>query len=223
MKKKAAFYLLATALMLVLLGVECASAQTAAPINDPLKKPAVWALLRGAPADSMLWARYIGKPWAVLTKKESDDLYHWRESLLEVIGEIVVRQKNDRVDWSERPKPETNANGQVKLDDVAEEKIKVDKEVADYIKHLEQTMVQESVTLKSLKANAMTNFVIIEEAYEEEFKKLGVEYIPYAKLYPKGGYSKQQWLEDKERQLKELKSKKFEETKQAILRAHGKG
>lgn len=182
--------------------------------DDPLGKPAVWTKLQKSPVDSVLWAQYFGKPWICMNSNELSDLKSWREELL-TLFEVEHKNEGDAVKWDD---PKEHVNGKLEYVDheIEAEKERLNQEMRVYVQELKTYMVEESSTLKRLKKNILVNFVMIEEVYEEEFNKLGVDYVWYEDKYPKGKYNKQTWVQEKEEELRKLKELEFEK-KKAIL------
>ncbi|WP_338814251.1 hypothetical protein V9L05_02460 [Bernardetia sp. Wsw4-3y2] len=90
-------------------------------------------------------------------------------------------------------------------------------EVKSFIKDLEESFLAESTEMEELKENLYENFFILEAVLADEFEVLGADYVFYKQKYPKGNYSESRWMMEKEQELKELKTQKLEEVKQAFL------
>ncbi|MCS7005892.1 MAG: hypothetical protein NZM38_11280 [Cytophagales bacterium] len=60
---------------------------------------------------------------------------------------------------------------------------------------------------QSLVNNIAQNFVMIEDYFNEEFKKYGGIYHYYQEKYPNGNYDKHRWVQEHEKKLRELKEK----------------
>jgi predicted RND superfamily exporter protein len=117
------------------------------------------------------------------------------------------------VNWAEERDHNVEANQAI-----VSEHERVDAEIQAYINRLEQSLVEEMSMIKDLKSNLHLNFFIIDELYQEEFQQLGVPYENYMALHPKGDYSKEQWVEEKEKELYKIKSKNFQKTKKQALK-----
>lgn len=182
-------------------------------INDPLSKPNVWEELKGHPDDSLMWSRYVSKPWACFNKTDRDNINLWKKSLVKALNEVVVEAKTDHVDWAEESTKDVEAD-----EAIEREHERVEGEIKAYIARLEQVLVEERQMIRDLKSNINMNFFIIEELYQEEFAALGVPYEGYMTLYPKGNYNKQEWIEEKEKELYKLKSKNFQKVKKQVLK-----
>lgn len=66
----------------------------------------------------------------------------------------------------------------------------------------------EDATLNQLTNNISKNFMLIEDYFSSEFKRLGSSYTTFSEKYPNGNYNKVVWVEEHELQLKNLKSGK---------------
>ena len=62
----------------------------------------------------------------------------------------------------------------------------------------------EDDALNRLTNNISKNFVLIEDYFNSEFKKMGVEYVSYGEKYPDQSFNKIVWVEEHEKKLKEL-------------------
>jgi len=180
--------------------------------SDPLSKPTVWQKLTTSPSDSSLWALYVGKPWVCMTIVEKEKIDKWQSELR---IEVRANQKSTEINPENADKfweTEKEGPGPAELA-AAEER----REVVTYLKQLEEVMVEEPSFLSELKTNVGQNFIIIEDTYREEFMALGKEYKDYQSSHPNGKFSKQQWVDQKGRELQELKRKEFEKIKSQML------
>jgi hypothetical protein len=64
----------------------------------------------------------------------------------------------------------------------------------------------EDATLNQLTNNIAKNFMLIEDYFSSEFKKLGTDYVAFSDKYPDGNYNKVVWVEEQEQRLKKLRS-----------------
>lgn len=90
-------------------------------------------------------------------------------------------------------------------------------EVKNFLKDLEDSFLAESTEMEELKENLYENFFILEAVLADEFEVLGTDYTFYKQKYPKGNYSESRWMMEKEQELRNLKTQKLEEMKQAFL------
>lgn len=90
-------------------------------------------------------------------------------------------------------------------------------EVKSFMKDLEESFLAESTEMEELKENLYENFFILESVLADEFEVLGTDYVSYKQKYPKGNYSESRWMMEKEQELKNLKTQKLEDMKQAFL------
>lgn len=68
--------------------------------------------------------------------------------------------------------------------------------------------VEDDPTLNQLTNNISKNFLLIEDYFGSEFKRLGGVYTSFADKYPDGNYNKIVWVEEHEQKLKELRFSK---------------
>ncbi|MEN7547486.1 hypothetical protein AAG747_06185 [Rapidithrix thailandica] len=147
-----------------------------------------------------------------MNSKEKNLVFSWMEELNSVelsVGEDGSNYESNEF-WGIN-----NSNNQ--RDEEKEARVREELEKANYIKQLEKIMLEEPVNLIELKANINANFILIEDAYEEEFVDLGVEYKTYQEAHPKGDYSQARWVEEKSQQLQLLKKKEFEKLKAQLF------
>lgn len=208
-------YLLKLSLSFVLLtGVYAPLAAQGDSANDPLKKPKVWDLLLDSPADSSLWASYVGKPWVTMTYVEKENIGRWRQGLR--------GSQSSRVDeaggFADNGAAEMDlVSRQVEKKLVEENTQRLKDEQIAYLIQLEQMMLEEPPFLVDLKSNVAANFIIIDDTYREEFEAVGIEYVDYATAHPDGRYSKEQWVAEKDNQLKQIKQKQLNTIKQQLI------
>ena len=183
--------------------------------EDPLGKPAVWSKIKSSPIDSVLWAQYFGKAWVCLDDSELAIVKEWQTALMEDFEVDAAASVSD-INWDN---PKLYENGRLEFVDheVEAEKQRLEKEKNEYIRDLESSMMQDPPEIAEMKKNIPENFIIIEEWYEEQFLTYSVDYVWYEDKYPKKGYSKVDWIHDKEKELAELRKKDFEKRKAALL------
>jgi hypothetical protein len=164
-------------------------------------------MLETAPRDSALWASYMGKPWIIMSITEKEQIGTWMENLLNNRGdvmeekeELVASNSNDDNIWHFK---------EVEQEIKAHEEEELHKEQIAYIKDLEEISIIEPTEIVELKANIRQNFVILDDLYAEQFEALGLPYKTYAETFPRGNYSKETWLKEKEEQLKQVKMRKL--------------
>lgn len=185
-------------------------------VNDPYKKPDLWAKLKKNPHDSLAWVEYVGQPWAKLSSKQQQTVKLWMQSLwLANINAKPPKEVSILKPAAEQPK-ETKINTDEYKD------ILKQPAVMTFMRDLEETMLAESAEMEELKTNVFENFFIIEDYYAEAFTEFGETYVSYNKKYPKGGYSESQWIADQDKRLKELKKNKLEELKLLFLESQKK-
>jgi hypothetical protein len=186
-------------------------------VNDPYKKPDLWAKLKKNPHDSLTWVEYVGQPWAKLTSKQQQTVKLWMQSLwLANVSEKPPKEISI-LQPAEPPKKEDPKKNFDEYKDLLKQPA-----VMSFMRDLEETLLAESAEMEELKNNVFENFFIIEDYYSEAFAEFGETYVPYNKKYPKGGYSEAQWIADQDKKLKELKRNKLEELKLMFLESQKK-
>ncbi|MCS6969317.1 MAG: hypothetical protein RMJ44_12095 [Cytophagales bacterium] len=170
-------------------------------INDPLKKPALWAKVLQNPESTEVWTDYVGKKWDAMTPEEQHQVMEWKRQLL--LQEIA--EKEAIVTTAANPQSAKRANPVV-----SEEKAKG---IAD----MESLMREEGKGLHELRANINENFVILEDMYRDIFRELGVEYVYYEQAHPKGDYSRIKWIEEQEARIKLLRENKIKQLKSSVI------
>lgn len=190
--------------------------------NDPLNKPSVWKKIQDNPGDDLLWSAYIGKPWCTMTIFDKNNIAKWKK---EVHSNMVAQNQRPASEINAEKHKEAAAtaefwDGELTQEQVAaNEKIKQNKELQAYFKSMEQSMMSEPDYIEELKRNLITNFVIIDESYREEFETLGIAYKSYYDVHPNGKYPPEKWVEEKGRELRSFKRKQFEEMKGEMMSA----
>ncbi len=176
--------------------------------KDPLGKPKLWSTLQKNASNQAVWSAYVGKPWVSLTLQEKEQINQWKELLkgnYETFGKVRLSEE-----W--------NVEEQQKLME-EEQKMELIQKQESYFTQLSQTFTQLPEHIADLRQNTAANFVIIEEAYKDEFEALGLSYTTYRSAHPKGEYSKEQWLKDVESKLLEKKQAQFKSVKEEIAAA----
>jgi len=59
---------------------------------------------------------------------------------------------------------------------------------------------------QNLISNITSNFLMIEEYFQEQYDFYNVEYIFYSKKYPKGDFDREQWISEQEKKLEHMRS-----------------
>ena len=167
--------------------------------EDPLNHPQVWAKLLKTPSDFTLWNDYIGKEWGEMSKVEKTEVIAWRRHLL--AGKTFTKKETQITGMPEEHLEETEV--------IIQEVIKVEQLNAQEIRALEAIMLEEEHEMTQLTTNISSNFIVIEDLYDEIFKELGHNYVFYSEKHPKGNYSKTSWVEEQEKNVKKIKNKRY--------------
>lgn len=125
----------------------------------------------------------LGKPgvWEKLTKNPKSNQL-WSEYFGKDLFELSKEEGLKFRTWRSELITEWRKKGEVTT------KVKIDGEA----------------TLNRLTNNIAKNFVLIEDYFGSEFKKMGAEYTTYTSKYPEGSYDKILWVEEHEKKLREL-------------------
>lgn len=180
------------------------------PIADPLSKPALWSDISQSPENLVLWTMYWGKAWVCMTGKEKTQIAFWKQKFGQKAEKTHSSDESSEFSddfWADAPEPETSKRQRNEREEM---------EQAQYLKQLESMMLMEPSALSFLKSNIKANFVVIEDTYNEAFGELGVSYTYYANRYPKGNYSQDLWVREKDAELRALKRKEFEKIKNQL-------
>lgn len=110
---------------------------------------------------------------------------------------------------------EKTTDQQLKVQDEIEVKHKTEK--SKYLDQLHDMVVKEPYVIKRLKENIKENFYLLDQAYENEFKKLGFDYLTYNDAYPDHNYNYLYWIEEKTDELKHMQEKYFDKLKEQIM------
>lgn len=156
-------------------------------VDDPLKKPYLWAKLKANPHNEELWTEYVGKPLDKITAEEKSKIDAWKSKIEHDNATSVVFDSTD-----------THKNS----------------EKLQYIAELENTLKEEGNEITRLKGNVSANFVIIEDTFRQMFKELNLEYVSYAQAHPDRKYSEVKWVEDNESKIRGIREKKLAELKE---------
>lgn len=174
--------------------------------DDPYKKPQLWKKIRANPSDSTLWSLYIGKKWTAMSIDDKEVIASWQQELyIQSIAEkeAVYGAREKEEDLFKEPTKGANTAARVTKSEVTMKQL-----VA-----LENIIMQERTDIAKLKKNIYENFVIIEDAFREEFALFNVTYRYYDDLHADRKYSEVKWVEEQEALLKKLKQEKI-----AVLR-----
>jgi hypothetical protein len=174
--------------------------------DDPYKKPQLWKKIKANPSDSTLWSLYIGKKWAAMNANDKETITSWQQELyIQSIAEkeAVYGAREKEEDLFKEPTKGANTSARVTKSEVTMKQL-----VA-----LENIIMQERTDIAKLKKNIYENFVIIEDAFREEFALFNVTYRYYADLHADRKYSEVKWIEEQEARLRKLKQEKI-----AVLR-----
>jgi hypothetical protein len=174
--------------------------------EDPLKHPEIWAKLLKTPSDFTLWNEYIGREWGEMSKEEKTEVIAWRRHLL--AGKTFTKKETQITGIPEEHIEETEV--------ITQEVIKVEQLNVREIKALEAIMLEEEQEMTQLTGNISSNFIMIEDLYDEIFKELGHTYIFYDEKHPKGKYSKTSWVEEQEKNVKKIKKKRYRSLRSRI-------
>lgn len=178
-------------------------------VNDPYKKPEVWAKLKKNPHNSLAWAEYNGNGWKELSHQEQLTIKLWMQSLWReklASGEELPEAPPEKIEAPKIPEK----------DDRFKELLKKPK-VVRFLNDLQEVMLAEPEEMDELKMNVFENFLIIEEYFSEAFEEYGETYASFAETYPDGGGSEIQWVEAQEKKLRKLKAQKLNELKWQFL------
>ena len=180
-------------------------------IQDPLKKPRVWAMIMDAPESRISWVKYMGKPWSTLSEKEKKQIEVWKNKIQNLVDEAnnaaIINTDEDVFAGFDN----TEA---AKAHKEVVEKEELNK--ATFFASYEKAMIEESQLLVGLKRNIIANFIIIDDTYREEFEAIGIAYQTYDKVHPENKYNKETWVVEKEKELIEFKKKQLEELKKSM-------
>ena len=174
-----------------------ASAQSS-ELEDPLKKPDVWAKLKTSPGDAKLWEAYTGKKWEAMSKSEQERVAIWRQDLMLrgiMEHEVVITSEEKMVEEDERV---------------------IDQISSSELKNAETLIMQEQEEITELKANIAENFVILEDLYKDLFAEYGMEYKAYATAHPDGKFPLSQWIHEHDEKIKSVKKAKVDQLRNQI-------
>lgn len=173
--------------------------------DDPYKKPQIWKKIKANPNDSTLWSIYLGKKWTAMSADDKEIITSWQQELyIQSIAEkeAVYGARDKEEDLFKEPTKGANtANTSAR---VTKSEVTMKQLVA-----LENIIMQERTDIAKLKKNIYENFVIIEDAFREEFALFNVTYRYYDDLHSDRKYSEVKWVEDQEALLKKLKQEKI--------------
>ncbi|MCS6831969.1 MAG: hypothetical protein NZ521_00180 [Flammeovirgaceae bacterium] len=170
--------------------------------GDFLGKPDLWKKVVENYNDSLAWSAYVGVPWACMTLSERKHIQQIRDAFRKEIAkqtQLVDNSPTDNNFWEEN---NTTTNTNTFAEMTAREK-------AFYNQQLESVINEEPPVLVDLKKNLNQNFLLIEDTLKDEFEMLGGKYEYYDKVHPDKKYSKELWVSEKTKELKELKRKKY--------------
>lgn len=170
--------------------------------GDFLGKPDLWKKVVENYNDSLAWSAYVGVPWVCMSLNDRRNIQHIRESFRKESSKQIKLVDNSPTDsnfWEESSTA-TNTNAFAEM--TAREK-------AFYNQQLESVINEEPPVLTDLKKNLNQNFLLIEDTLKDEFEMLGGKYEYYDKVHPDKKYSKELWVSEKTKELKELKRKKY--------------
>lgn len=203
-------------------------AQADVSLEDPLKKPALWAKLSANPIDSTLWVAYYGKEWKAMAKEDFTKITSWKQHLMlnilakneSVLG-FVIKPKDNEDDFFIDDDAFKEIMHSLKTTDVAstntETSHKVTKkhvnkaQIRKELDGIESIILGESKKLLELKKNVRANFSVIEDVYRNIFKEFNMEYVSYKVKYPNGKYPEMKWVDDQDRKLQKLKQGQIQE------------
>jgi hypothetical protein len=176
--------------------------------DDPYKKPQIWKKIKANPNDSLLWALYLGKKWAVMTNADKEEIANWKQELyIQSIAEkeavYGMREKEDIDLFAEKPTKATAGTGT----NTSARPVKSVVEMKQILA-MESMIMQERSDIAKLKQNIYENFVIIEDMLREEFAAFNVNYRYYDDVHADHKYSEIKWIEEQEARLKKLKQEK---------------
>ncbi|WP_154657199.1 hypothetical protein [Hugenholtzia roseola] len=211
------------------------------PYQDPLNKPALWAQIIQKPLFQPLWEEYRGKKWTQLSPQERVEVKMWQQTamLLFVQKRNPNNGQNNAAMAQNNQKNQTTTNGsntnsstknntqsQVKNQTKSPYALRPEhvellkrEEIRTYVREMEEFVMLEPMEVEDLKENLFENFFLIEDYFFEEFKRYGASYVTYKKTHPKGDYSEDQWIEEKENELLNLKKSYIEKEKFGFLEA----
>lgn len=192
--------------------------------NDPLNKPKVWSLLQETPTDMSLWAAYVGKSWICMTIHEKENIEGWK-MMLKTSSPIVQQthisltpEQQKEIHEEVFTEEDEFWEGQALQTDVrANEILQEEQELKQHFEEMEQRMVQVPNTITMLSRNLRENFILIDDEFRMEFEALGLEYTGYWDTYPKGNFSPEKWVYERNMELKNLKKQEFEKIKTSML------
>ena len=173
-------------------------------MEDPLKKPAIWAKLKDNPNDIKLWTDYVGKRLQDMTPKEKEKVSRWKQELM--LEAIADREAI----MTSQDKPTDTPPGQARMSTVV---YIPRKQLAEMEAHIRE----ENKEIAELRNNVSENFVILEEMFKEAYKELGEEYRTYREVHPDRKYNEIRWIEEQETRLRLLKERKIEELRKMYV------
>ncbi len=180
-------------LLLFLVGTVNAQNKTNSSSNkDPMGKPDVWKKLKDNPNNQALWEDYLGKQIQNFTEEDNDKVATWQGQLMVLqaqYAEVVVTSKANT--------------------DAADEDILRDMQIGDW-ENLEKIVMGTGSEIENIRQNIETNFILLEDLYEQSFEEQGLKYVFYDVTYPEGKYSKIAWVEAQEEKLREAKEKELQ-------------
>ncbi len=175
-------------------------AQEAEYIDDPKKKPAIWAKLKENPTSSETWYEYMGKKWTEMSLPEQEQVSIMRQELL--LRKLTEGDEHK----SETGEAVASTSGTTVPK-------KLDSTKATEMANIEALFLAEESEITDLKTNISENFVILEDKYRELFAEYGQTYKPYDEAHPDGKRVLSDWIDEQEKKLKELKRKQLDEFK----------
>lgn len=167
--------------------------------DDPLDHPELWQKLLKTPSDFTIWNEYIGREWGKMSKEEKTEVIAWRRHLL--AGKSFTKKQSQITGIPTHHVEEAEV--------IVQEVIKVEQLNVKEIRALEAIMLEEEQEMTQLTTNISSNFIVIEDLYDEIYKELGQTYVFYSEKHPKGKYSKTSWVEEQEKNIKTIKKKKY--------------
>ncbi len=176
-------------------------------INDPLKKPEIWSKITKDYQNIALWEAYFETKWEDLDVDIQEQIMKWQNILaIEMIAkeEAIFDTKTEEVSWEI---PEENLVASNAEENFREEELRV--EAIKYNQQVEEIIQQQTSELTFLKENVKENFLIIEDILFEEFINYGAEYTYYDDVHPDRKYSLEKWVDEKTKELQNLKREAF--------------
>ncbi|MDW7695188.1 hypothetical protein R9C00_28635 [Flammeovirgaceae bacterium SG7u.111] len=143
-------------------------------LEDPLKKPELWAKLKKQPTNDQYWRAYFEKDLFSLSQEEYKNYNSWKAQL-EADYRVLLEKR-----------------------EIAQQK----KREEYYAKRWATPPTEDDY--EELSHNVYKNFSIIEQYFEEQYKRHGEKYEAYDTKYPEGKFNKIKWVEEHEQALEML-------------------